>query len=263
MDENTRRKIYAALAAPFPEEAIERTKGSVTGKGYDTAGVRAQFLINRLNEVLGLGCYRIHRTINVRTITTPKGRSMYEAVCDMTVELGEWVDGKFVVFAESVSDGGHLATSEIDAKKGSHTGALKRALAGFGIGKAAWEGRLDDDNVPADGEFSPITVTRVLAQPQTVAEATPQGFVRTPTAAEVRSQMPERNRLSSKQLAAIWSIARKLSVEQSSFRSQVKSRFGCQLEFLSRQQASEVITQLNAQLHNGGEHHEQQPEGAA
>lgn len=65
--------------------------------------------------------------------------------------------------------------------------------------------------------------------------------------------------MSSKQLSAIWSIARKLGVEQSSFRAKVKAQFGVQLEFLGRQQASELIKALDAQLNgNGsGEHREE------
>lgn len=267
MDENTRRKIYAALAAPFPESCIQRTEGKLTGRGYDTTGIGYQHIVNRLNEVLGIGGFRAHRTVTVKEVKRSNGRPAFEAICDLTLELGQWVDGKFVTFAESLADGGHVASSEADARKGAFTNAFKKGAAFHGVGKAAYEGSLDDDNVPEEGAAPhqpTMTVVRapVSAAPP-VVDATPPGFVRTPTAAEVRSQMPERNRLSSKQLAAIWSIARKLGVEQSSFRAQVKVKFGCQLEFMSRQQASQLITDLNAQLHNGGEHHEQQPEGAA
>lgn len=268
MDENTRRKIYAALAAPFPESCIQRTEGKLTGRGYDTTGIGYQHIVNRLNEVLGIGGFRAHRTVTVKEVKRSNGRPAFEAICDLTLELGTWSpEGAFIVFAESLADGGHVASSEADARKGSYTNAFKKAAAFFGVGKAAYEGTLDDDNVPEDGAALPpptMTVVRApVSAPPAGVDATPPGFVRTPTAADVRSQIPERNRLSSKQLAAIWSIARKLGVEQSSFRSQVKVKFGCQLEFLSRQQASELITTLNAQLHNGGEHHEQQPEGAA
>ena len=39
-------------------------------------------------------------------------------------------------------------------------------------------------------------------------------------------------------------LARKLSIEPSSLRAQVKTQFGVQLEFLTRQQASELIAAL-------------------
>ena len=42
-----KRKIYTALAAPFPEHCMERTEGRITGRGYDTAGIGYQFICNR------------------------------------------------------------------------------------------------------------------------------------------------------------------------------------------------------------------------
>jgi hypothetical protein len=38
MTNEEKRKIYAALAAPFPEHSIQRTEGRITGRGYDTSG---------------------------------------------------------------------------------------------------------------------------------------------------------------------------------------------------------------------------------
>src|SRR3954469_10974321 len=91
-----RRRIYASLAAPFSDSAIQRTSASVTGKGYDTTGIGYQHIVNRLNEVLGLGNWRTHREIEVKQITTAKGRLAYEAICDLVLELGQWdQEGKF------------------------------------------------------------------------------------------------------------------------------------------------------------------------
>ena len=39
MTNDERKKIYQLLSAPFPEEAIERTEGRVTGRGYNTTGL--------------------------------------------------------------------------------------------------------------------------------------------------------------------------------------------------------------------------------
>ena len=272
MDENTRKKMYQSLSAPFPESCIQRTEGRITGRGYDTTGIAYQFVVNRLNEVLGVGGFRVHREVTVKEVQRSNGRPAFEAICDLTLELGEWVDGKFVAFAESLADGGHLSSSEADARKGAYTNAFKKAAAFHGVGKQAYEGTLDDDNVPA-GEVidhsrsvpTSTTVVRAAAAPVQAAPSTtptPPGYVRTGTAVDTRpaSVPAERNRLSSKQLAAIWSIARKLAVEQSAFRTKVKGHYGCQLEFLNRTQASEVITSLNAQLNgNGSGKHEESP----
>ena len=50
MTPEAKKKLYQQLSQPFPEEAIERTDGRVTGKGYSTTGIKAQFIINRLRQ---------------------------------------------------------------------------------------------------------------------------------------------------------------------------------------------------------------------
>jgi hypothetical protein len=150
MDQQTRRKIYEALAAPFAEDAIERTDGRVTGKGYSTTGIKYQYIVNRLNEVLGLGGFRVERTVSVRQVATTKGRPAFEATCEIKLQLGEWREAGFVPFAEAIADGGHTAMTEADARKGAFTNGFKKAAAFFGVGRQAYEGTLDDDSVPTD-----------------------------------------------------------------------------------------------------------------
>jgi len=255
-----KKKIYTALAAPFPEHCIQRTEGRITGRGYDTAGIGYQFICNRLNEVLGIGGWRAHRTVTVKEITTAKGRTAFEAICDLTLELGSWENGEFVVFAESLADGGHTSMSEADARKGAYTNALKKAAAMFGCGRQAYEGTLDDDSVPAESTFeqprSGVTISTLPAQLQRTAPAT----AATPAVQASRPTAPSRNRLSSKQLAAIWAIGRKLGYEQSALRTHIKTTFGVQPEFLSREQASQAIGALSKQAGNGhAEEYERQP----
>ena len=259
MTHDEKKKIYAALAAPFPEHCIQRTEGRTTGRGYDTTGIGYQFIANRLNEVLGVGGWRAHRTVNVKEITRSNGRQAFEAICDITMELGEWIDGQFIVFAESLADGGHVATSEADARKGAYTNAFKKAAAFFGCGKAAYEGSLDDDNIPADPAGG-VTVTTLPTpqQPRTAPAPVPAS----PQQVAPRSA-PSRNRLSSKQLAAIWALGRRLGYEQQALRQFVKGKFGSQPEFLTREQASQIIGAMSEQAGNGHaqEQHEPGAEG--
>lgn len=143
------KEIYRLLSAPFPEEAIERTKGDVTRKGYDTTGLKVQYILNRLNEVLGVGGFKIERTFAIRERQARSGQPMYEATCDLTMQLGRWEGGRFIAFAEAAGTGGHTATSEADARKGAASNAIKKTAATFGVGWQAYAGALDDDNVPA------------------------------------------------------------------------------------------------------------------
>lgn len=279
MTEDEKKKIYAALSAPFPEEAVERTDGRVTGRGYSTTGIKYQYVVNRLNEVLGPGCFRAHRTLMVKTITTPKGRTAYETICDLTLELGTWGvgDGRdFKVWAEALADGGHTSFSEADARKGAYTKAFKKAAAFFGVGKQAYEGTIDDDNLPevnvedrsSEHDVRP-GVPNVPARPQHAYD----GPARPGVPVHATSAVPSvpgpavpagqgRNRLTSKQLAAIWALARKLGFQQATFRQDVKKSYGCQPEFLDRIAASDLIGRLTAKTMNGSENGEV-PHGAA
>lgn len=243
MSEIDLKKLYEALSAPFPESCVQRTEGRLTGRGYDTTGIGDQHIANRLCSVVGVGGFRAHRTVTVKEFTRSNGKQAFEAICDLTLELGRWIDGQFVTFAEALADGGHVAASEADARKGAYTNAFKKAAAFFGVGRQAYEGTLDDDSLPSDD--APTTpMTTVVRAPA------PVRAVATPPAAPPRAQTQsaDRGRISSKQVAAIMSISRKLGTDPAALRSRVKTQFNCQLEFLSREQASLVISSLQAQL---------------
>ena len=75
MDEITRKKLYQLLSVPFPESCIQRTEGRITGRGYDTTGIAYQFVVNRLNEVLGVGGFRVHREVTVKEVQRSNGRT--------------------------------------------------------------------------------------------------------------------------------------------------------------------------------------------
>jgi hypothetical protein len=245
MNSDTKKKLYQQLAQPFPEEAIERTDGRQTGKGYSTTGIKAQFIINRLNETLGIGGWRTHRTITVKELITNSGRKAYEAVCDLVLELGEWTDGTFVPFAEALADGGHISMSEADARKGAFSNGLKKAAAAFGAGWQAYAGTIDDDATPADPSM------------QSEHQAVPTSTTRTVTTTPV-TPAPPRNRLSSKQLGAIQAIGRKLGLDHTGLRAVAKQRYGVVPEHLTKSQASEFIGSLSAQANGNGHDHDDQ-----
>jgi len=250
-----KKAVYAALAKPFDEHCIQRTEGRLTGRGYDTASIGYIHVVARLNEVLGIGSWRAHRTVNVKEITRSNGRPAFEAICDITLELGEWVDGNFIVFAESLADGGHVASSEADARKGSYTNAFRKACSFFGIGKQAWEGSLDDDNLPGEQVLEVVQrpVQRAAPAQAPVQPVDPtQNTQAAPPAARPVSTQP-RNRLTSKQLGALQAISRKLGMDHGGLRAISKQRFNAQPEFLTRDQASQLIASMSAQLNGNGQ----------
>ncbi|MEW5848036.1 MAG: Rad52/Rad22 family DNA repair protein [Myxococcota bacterium] len=250
MNDNDKKKLYAALAAPFPDEAVERTDGAVTGKGYSTTGIKYQFVVNRLNDVLGLGGWRAHRQVTVTQLATSSGRKAYEAICDLVLQLGTWVNGEFQVFAEALADGGHISVSEADARKGAYTNALKKGAAMFGCGRQAYEGTLDDDAVPGVDQMAPVS----RAAPQQASTQTSRPSSAPQTNGVPPSAPVERARLTAKQLAALWAISKKLGMAPAEFRRSVKEQHGVQPEFLTRPQASALI----ASMGNG---HGEEPAG--
>lgn len=145
-----RETLLARLSEPFPEEAIERTKGAETRKGYDTSGIKYQYVVDRLNTVLGLEGWRTTAEYAVEKAATKSGRDKYSVVCTLTMQIGDVEeDGVFRVWAERQGTGGHDSVTEADARKGAMTNGLKKVAAMFGVGRQAYAGTLDDDNVPA------------------------------------------------------------------------------------------------------------------
>lgn len=245
MTTEERRKLYAALAAPFPEEAIERTDRATTGRGYDTTGIKYQYLADRFNEVLGVGGFRTDRTIAVKAITTAKGRPAFEAVAEVRLELGEWIDGEFITIAQAWGDGGHTGMSEADARKGAYTNGFKKAAAFLGPGREAYRGTIDDDALavehaePVPPRTSTSTPTAHSSRNQVASP-----HVDSVVQADQRAASPTRNRLSSKQYAALRSLARAAGYDDRGFNDNVRRKYGVEPGYLSRTQASELIDLL-------------------
>lgn len=256
MTKEERIKLYAALAAPFPEEAVERTSGAATGRGYDTTGIKYQYLADRICEVLGVGGFRTHRTITIKTTTTAKGRPAYEAIAEVRVELGEWKDGEFIVIAEAWGDGGHTAMSEADARKGGFTNAFKKAVAFMGPGRAAYRGTIDDDHVPADDGARPsaeVAPAASLPAPKASVVVAPKPVrVEPVSAGPAQPEESVRNRLSSKQYAALRSLSRTNGLDDRAFNERVRKRYGVEPAYLSKVQASALIGELLAATNGHG-----------
>ena len=139
----------------LPKEAIEKTKKEVTRKGYDTTGYQYQFLVNVINEVIGLGnwgfTYDVIKEIEGKY---NNGKSFWELTTKVTI----WMNAE--TKAEFSCVGGHKSELYADALKGAITNGFKKTAAFFGVGKKAYEGTVDDDIRPqatGNGQSGPIT----------------------------------------------------------------------------------------------------------
>lgn len=138
-------EIYTALAKKLPEEAIERTKGGQTGKGYDTTGYGYQYVINRFNEVLGLPYWGFtFEVVDRLDGQTAKGRFQTSVTALVTIWVRHPQTGEE---AKRSCAGGHNSNNYADALKGAITNGFKKTAGMFGVGKDVYEGTVDDDNV--------------------------------------------------------------------------------------------------------------------
>ena len=141
---------YLSLSKPLPKDAIQRTKKEDTRKGYDTTGYGYQYCVNRFNEALGEK-WGYRWELLKETQGNYKSGAPY---WDLTVSLFIWIENQE---NERGAVGGHIASLYADALKGAITNAFKKTAAFWGVGKDAYEGTIDDDNVPLPDDFKNIT----------------------------------------------------------------------------------------------------------
>lgn len=146
-NEKKEKTIYQKLVEAvekLPPEAVEKSKKEITRKGYDTTGYQYQFLVNVLNEVVGLGNWGFNYKILKETEGKwSNGKGFYEITADIKVWILE--NEKEIKFH---CVGGHKSEMYADALKGAITNGFKKTVAFFGVGKKAYEGTIDDDYMP-------------------------------------------------------------------------------------------------------------------
>lgn len=134
--------LYKELSKPLDEKAIQRSKGIDTKKGYDTTGYGYQFIVNRFNEVLGIGGWNWSFEEIERAEGTYKSGTHFISITGKATIVLNLPNGQ-VSHSEY---GGHQSSNLTDALKGASTNALKKTAAFFGVGKDAFEGSIDEDN---------------------------------------------------------------------------------------------------------------------
>lgn len=144
--------ILAALSAPFPPAAIQRTKAKETKKGYDTTGIGYAWITQRLNEVLGIGGWDLHAEYRVEDRETSTGKTMYTVTSTIRLAFGRWIfeeaGAVFQPWARAEAHGEHASLSYGDAHKGGLTNGLKKTAAMLGVAWQVYAGALDPDAQP-------------------------------------------------------------------------------------------------------------------
>lgn len=132
-----KEQIYEHLSANLPKEAIEHASKDITRKGYDTTGYQYQYVVDRLNEVLGIEgwrfSYKVLKEIEGKWST---GKAFFDITTEISLSIGA---------VTHTCIGGHKSETYADALKGAITNGFKKTAAFFGVGAAAYRGTLDED----------------------------------------------------------------------------------------------------------------------
>lgn len=162
------KALYLELSKPLVKNAIQRSKGADTKKGYDTTGYGYQFIVNRFNEVLGIGGWNWSFEEIERAEGAYKSGTKFISITGKATITVSLPDGE-VSHSEY---GGHQSSNLTDALKGASTNALKKTASFFGVGKDAFEGSIDEDNQDQPEIKKPATSSKPKTDDQATLEQT-------------------------------------------------------------------------------------------
>lgn len=217
-------KTIQTLKRPFPKEVIKRRR-SAEGKMF--AYVEIQHFVDRLNEAFAHDwSFELthHEIGNEQVIVEVK------LTAGGLVKTG--IGGSSITRRTDKS-----IVSIADDLKIAEADALKRACRFLGIGAELYAADQDDDG------------SGVISGPPSSANTPPTGSHTLPFGE--RAHAP-RERLTSAQLNAVKAIAKKRGLNPADVRQQIKVTYGVEVEYLTKRQASEVITSLDNGKSIGG-----------
>ena len=204
----------AALEKPFPEELIKTRRGAF---GKDLSFVEAVHYIRRLNDAFESGW-------SWKIVSHEVNGS--EIIVHGILEAGGQAKHAFGGSGITTNKTTGEVISISDDMKAAATDALKKACSLFGIGLEMYADATGDADQGAGGNREP---------------ASDKGK------AGGGGPTDDRNRLTAKQLKAIFAIGHVRRMTDGEIRQNSVKTFGCAPEYLSRSDASTYIDQLKAE----------------
>lgn len=182
--------IYQELEKPLPQEAIKRGR---TTYGMEIFGNKYQYVVNRLNRVVGMN----HWHYVIIKLEDERLERIWQARCEMVLCLGNWTTFQdeitnektgeepsvttfpktrtdFIPLIQHSHEGGCNNGCRYEARKGAITNTLKKCAAMFGVGREAYEGMEDPDLTEEKPEEKPKDekVIEKKAEPMPMKEGT-------------------------------------------------------------------------------------------
>jgi hypothetical protein len=229
-EEIMEKQIRTALAAPFPEESVKKRRGSF---GKPVNFVCGSAVVARLNDCFdGDWSFAIveHRVLSTGEVL----------VHGKLTALGI-IKEAFGKAAPAISRETGEVLSEADAYKAAATDSLKKCATMLGV--AAY---LYADEVIEQPVEKPVPGKQ--AAPARGTQTAPAKTVDTRPVANTRPVSGNQDRLTPKQLQAIWNMGRKLGLGADAVRQRAVEGFGKAPEQLGRADASALITQLGEEI---------------
>jgi len=127
--------MYKELTAPLPKEAFHTFGKEETGYDYDIVSHNCQYVVNRLNEILGMENWSIAE----ESTQVEPGYTVIKKIA-LSIRFGDKESTKWAY-------GGGKSKDLADAHKAAVTNGLKKAAALFGIGKETYQMSLDEEFV--------------------------------------------------------------------------------------------------------------------
>lgn len=170
------QEVIKKLSEKLSSDAIQRTKGTETKKGYDTTGYGYQSAVDKLNEILGTEWDFDWHIIHESQGTYKSGAPYHDITVEVSISILKQKSRSCV--------GGHTAMNYADALKGAITNGFKKTAAFWGVGRDAFAGTIDDDNQPLpDSEtnkvkdmFNGIEVNDNIEKLKALPEKTKEGL---------------------------------------------------------------------------------------
>lgn len=135
------RSIYQQLSEAFPAEALSAD----TSRGFALTSIKAQYVVERLNNVFGIGGWRL--TGNYEATKDASGNEtgvLFHG--ELVVRLGSKTHAVATVgYSDSKKNKG-------DQYKGAKTDALSKAASYLGVGNEVFKGLVDPMNLQAGTE---------------------------------------------------------------------------------------------------------------
>ena len=138
------KELYELLSAPFPREALSQDKSrNKGGKGVTLTSIRAQWIKERLNTVLGITGWRMSGTYDRNGDDVLYFGKLSISIIYFTITDGSSPQPPLITHEIETVGYARIFGNLGDAYKGAATDALSKAASFLGVGNEVFKGEID------------------------------------------------------------------------------------------------------------------------